>query len=302
MGMIHVAVFSICFCIVVGFELNIRECGTNDITTNPGKIAGGTEVTSIARWPWACSLGSLKGSYWMHRCGGSLITYRHLVTAAHCIHEILKDSQFQVRCGDLHLSNSTDDGTAQTREVVNHSYYKDYNLKVVNNDIAVISVGEEFNPTAYVRPICLTRDDTSTTLITVGWGFDKKERFGQNLKQSNQQMLEPKFCKDQTGMHKWIDLSGFGNDLFCAADPTGEQSGSCKGDSGGPIFSFNSRTNTYFLRGIVNGGIGCGKFSTPDIYTSTTFSPIYEWILDVVEDDCVESSVGEIFEIKDKRN
>ena len=43
MGMIHVAVFSICFCIVVGFELNIRECGTNDITTNPGKISGGTK-------------------------------------------------------------------------------------------------------------------------------------------------------------------------------------------------------------------------------------------------------------------
>ena len=43
----------------------------------------------------------------------------------------------------------------------------------------------------------------------------------------------------------------------------------------------------YELTGIVNGGRGCGSFNTPDIYTSTTFGPIYDWIRNQVERKCL---------------
>ena len=80
-------------------------------------------------------------------------------------------------------------------------------------------------------------------------------------------------------------MSGFGQDLFCAADQSREVGGSCKGDSGGPIFTFNTALDKvhFELNGIVNGGERCGRFNTPDIYTSTTFAPIYEWIREKVE-------------------
>ena len=84
-------------------------------------------------------------------------------------------------------------------------------------------------------------------------------------------------------------MNGFGEDLFCAADQTGDKSGSCFGDSGGPIFSLNDENGNlqYKLVGIVNGGRRCGSFNTPDIYTSTTFGPIYDWIGEQVERKCL---------------
>ena len=41
--------------------------------------------------------------------------------------------------------------------------------------------------------------------------------------------------------------------------------GVCKGDSGGPMISFNTSTRQYFLLGVVSGGTdqNCGKRNVP---------------------------------------
>ena len=134
----------------------------------------------------------------------------------------------------------------------------------------------------------MTKDEHES-LTVVGWGLDQNSRHGETLKQSTQKRLSPGVCRRRIGRQRWIDLSGFGRDLFCAADQTGDASGSCFGDSGGPIFSLNAANEElrYELTGIVNGGRGCGSFNTPDIYTSTTFGPIYDWIRKQVERKCL---------------
>ena len=46
--------------------------------------------------------------------------------------------------------------------------------------------------------------------------------------------------------------------------------GVCKGDSGGPMISFNTTTRQYFLLGVVSGGTDqyCGKRNFPGNKTS----------------------------------
>ena len=46
------------------------------------RIVGGFEAGQ--HWPWMASLGLYDGPKWIHKCGGSLISNRHILTAAHC--------------------------------------------------------------------------------------------------------------------------------------------------------------------------------------------------------------------------
>ena len=63
-------------------------------------------------------------------------------------------------------------------------------------------------------------------------------------------------------------VTGFGDDLLCAIDQALGGSGSCFGDSGSPVFAFNSIQRRYELKGLVSDGAvpgQCGAFGAPDI-------------------------------------
>ena len=163
---------------------------------------------------------------------------------------------------------------------VNHDQYKH---SLINFDVSVLFLQSELQNTSFVRPICLTRAETSDAVTVLGWGLDNDSTHSMELKKSLQQILSPQRCETALGPALWRK-DGFGDDLFCVADPTGAESGSCFGDSGGPIFMLNSvKGLRYELRGLVNGGKRCGIFNTPDIYTSTTYPEIYDWIRENIE-------------------
>jgi len=52
------------------------------------KIVGG-EVSRKGAWPWIALLGYDDPSGSPFKCGGTLITARHVITAAHCIRDDL---------------------------------------------------------------------------------------------------------------------------------------------------------------------------------------------------------------------
>ena len=81
-------------------------------------------------WPWVCSVGFLKTDVWDHQCGGTLVTYSFVVTAAHCPETFKdqgRDDRIMVRCGDFHLMESTDDGGVQVRDVSRYHVHERYN-------------------------------------------------------------------------------------------------------------------------------------------------------------------------------
>lgn len=57
-------------------------CGLTNVTLP--KIVGGEE-SAIGAWPWMALIGYDPYSTRPFRCGGTLITARHVLTAAHCI-------------------------------------------------------------------------------------------------------------------------------------------------------------------------------------------------------------------------
>ncbi|XP_062136477.1 phenoloxidase-activating factor 3-like isoform X3 [Drosophila sulfurigaster albostrigata] len=60
-----------------------EKCGKQRNVTFKKLIGGGN--AKIGAWPWIALLAYDYGSSYQFKCGGSLITARHVLTAAHCI-------------------------------------------------------------------------------------------------------------------------------------------------------------------------------------------------------------------------
>jgi len=62
------------------------EEGCGYTTATHKKIVGG-EVAKKGDWPWIALLGYFRPLHLEFLCGGSLITARHVITAAHCLQD-----------------------------------------------------------------------------------------------------------------------------------------------------------------------------------------------------------------------
>ena len=152
----------------------------------------------------------------------------------------------------------------------------------------------KFQASTVIRPICLEnviQVDSTDAVLVLGWGMDRHGEHGMELNIAKLHILDPDYCKEVVET-----VTGFGDDLLCAIDQALGGSGSCFGDSGGPVFAFNSIQRRYELKGLVSGGAvpgQCGAFGAPDIFTRTSFDNIYRWISKKTEDKSRVQNKGE---------
>ncbi|NWS65608.1 FA7 factor, partial [Crotophaga sulcirostris] len=236
------------------------------------RITGGT-LCHRGHCPWQVILFVQDIGF----CGGSLISSRWVVTAAHCL---------DLACLTFYLVMNTGDFDKYQREFkeqkipVERSWtHPHYDSNNYNSDIALLYLSSDVIFNEYVIPICLPSPNLARLLseegrigMVSGWGATHDR--GSTLRFLMKVQLP--IVNMETCQHSTDRL--ITDNMFCAGYST-EVADACKGDSGGPFTV--SYHNTRFLLGIVSWGEGCAERGKYGVYTRV--SNYIPWIKEVVE-------------------
>ncbi|XP_060717302.1 serine protease hepsin isoform X1 [Tachysurus vachellii] len=252
-----------------------QDCGRRMLPEE--RIVGGVDARQ-GSWPWQVSL-QYDG---VHQCGGSIISDRWIVSAAHCFPERYRHvSRWRVLMGSIYNTPIHKNVViAEVKTVVYHSSYLpfvDANIDDNSRDIAVLSLTKPLQFTDYIQPVCLPTYgqrlvDGQIGTVT-GWG--NVEYYGTQaaiLQEAHIPIISDAVCNAPDYYDNQVTTT-----MFCAGYEKGGTD-SCQGDSGGPFVAADclSKTSRYRLLGVVSWGTGCAMAKKPGVYTRV--SRFLPWI------------------------
>ncbi|XP_006617669.1 chymotrypsin-like elastase family member 2A isoform X2 [Apis dorsata] len=257
----------------LGEEKNVR--------TTTGRIFNG-KPSKRGSWPWQVSLQLLhpKLGFIGHWCGGVLIEPTWVVTAAHCIHNEL----FNLPIGALWTAvvgewelNSGGRGSARlpVERVILHERFNNY-----LHDIALMKLARPAPLSKVVRTICLPEPEEklgNRYCVASGWGqYGPSQSLSTALLEASVPLLDLEKCTKAYG--KSVSLR---NGHLCAGHTDGS-TGSCVGDSGGPL-QCRRADGVWQLAGVTSFGSGCARPGYPDVYTKIQY--YVKWIRNTMSND-----------------
>ncbi|XP_055590612.1 trypsin-1-like [Uranotaenia lowii] len=222
---------------------------------DPRMIVGGYPI-EIDEAPYQVSL-QRDGN---HICGGSIISSKWILTAAHCT-EYGSTKSFSVRIGSTkHAAGG------QVKKVANIVSHPEYDGVSIVNDFCLLELEETLQFDNSIQTIKLTVDEPEAGSIALvsGWGATHSpSESNAKLRAANVPIVTREDCnKAYDGrIHESMICAGFL-----------EQGGkdSCQGDSGGPL------TIDGQLVGVVSWGRGCAEAGYPGVYSNV--ASVLDWI------------------------
>jgi len=249
-------------------------CGVQNPYDAYGRIVGGYKSFS-GMMPWQVAILFHEPELYNQGCGGTLVSDRFVVTAAHCT-DGASPSDLFVRVGDTILATEFE-ATAFTYEVEEIIEHPDYYVPATSHDIAILKLVENVDLYSFpnIKPACLPSFSFSGEAVTSGWGT----LYSNGPSVSHLRDVDVNvFPNGECGaMNDAMDDS-----MICAGYFAGGKD-ACQGDSGGPLVAHNPFNESYTLTGVVSWGYGCAEPDLLGIYANVSYFSY--WLYEEMKDD-----------------
>nr|AYV99573.1 venom polypeptide [Dolopus genitalis] len=258
-------------------DIHLNDEDISELMSIQNRIAGG-EVAQPNQFPYQAALymrmkdrdgKPIEGGSW---CGGSLISNRFILTAAHCL--FVKEGA-TIFLG-LHNISKPELGLMSFK--VNRTKFiihDDYDPNIAFNDIGLIKLPEKIEFTKKIAPIKMASKDMTQdqiegkTVIASGWGKTGDDGFiSRVLRFVKRTVLPHKPCREHfpKSYRQRKEICVDGSDAKSV----------CGGDSGGPLVMEDANGERTLI-GLTSFGSrhGCSK-GFPTVFTRV--SAFRDWI------------------------
>jgi trypsin len=246
--------------------LQLPTGATAPIGASGEKVINGTFVAPGAM-PWSAAfMRTATDGKREAFCGGSLITEKWVLTAAHCA--IPDDTEVIIGRNDLSASDGT---KRQVKTIWRHIDFG--RAALYDSDIALVELSESV--TATRATLGSAAPAQSSRLIVAGWGATEESGRSIQLLSFVDLNIDP---QDTCVRRYKLGNAPVTDNMFCASKSKPRPQDACQGDSGGGSFSKPIGAG-YELVGIVSFGKGCATPGFPGVYTK--LAPFRPWLAEV---------------------
>jgi secreted trypsin-like serine protease len=251
----------------------------------PQIIGGG--VAPPGKWPFQVALldaGTSNNSL-AQFCGGTLITRRHVLTAAHCL-EGLRASEFRVLTGTQSLGSG---GTR--RQVASLRIHPQYRSSTQDYDIAVATLKTVVQNVKPITMLSSTSESVfaapGTLAYVIGWGDMQRgggTQFPTQLRQVQVPLVTRAICNRPASYDGDVTLR-----MICAGYQQGGKD-ACQGDSGGPLIVQDGSGNWRVQAGIVSWGDECAARNFYGVYSRVAV--LSNWVKAAIRSSSAVAQAG----------
>ncbi|CAH2015450.1 unnamed protein product [Acanthoscelides obtectus] len=241
-------------------------------------VYGGRVPTEI-QYPWVATIYRELGNSYLNICGGTVISRRMILTAAHCVTDengnLLAVNKYKVGVGKLYNKYQDEkDNKARYLDIasiISNDKFKGESRRYLG-DIALLMTKDVIELSEVVQPVCINNVNNIFLHVgdigeIAGFGIDESGKPSQHIRVLKIPYKYEANCAAELP-RDWADKYNL-PDKMCAGF-TNMSKGICKGDSGSGLVFKNFEDNRYYVHGVASlapGSKGQCNIQQNSLYT-----------------------------------